>query len=272
MIGEIIQLALLKLDYFNGLENYLELAILAMTWVMLYVKDMATEKSLAAWLVVCITMMILLLFEKLHLLGMSIYISMFRKISFNFIKLAILLIWMVMAFSVSFYLLIHISIKGDNETPFVSQMNNNQAGEELKNDTLNFLNAFLNTVIMSTGEFNFSNLDFKDVAASRLLFGAFLFSIFLVGMNLLNGVAIHDIQIIKHNASKYKVRDQAECIISFDILRTFVERFRKVRIDEGLIFLKCFPDKVCSLFPNRHKSTTYVKCDGYHKESLFIHG
>jgi len=281
MLREIIQLRIFRFDYFQSIDNYIEVSILVLTCSMLYTTDILIQQSMAAWLVLMITVELLLHFEKMHLLKMSLYVSMFRKITFNFVKLSILILWMVIAFGISFYLLIHVTpndvshkeINGQNKIQIGIQNMTEVMGEESKRENRfapTLKDALLKTLIMSTGEFDFSSLDFHYFPASRLLFAVFVFSIFLVGLNLLNGIAISDIQSIQNDASKYHVRDQIECIFNFDNLKPIFSLFGCLYLwKKSQIFDDCFPDKViASMYPNRHHSTLWVKCSG-HKESRF---
>ncbi|CAL4071617.1 unnamed protein product [Meganyctiphanes norvegica] len=277
MLREIIQLLILKWDYFKTFDNYLEVSIYVLTFIMLYCGNIHAQHSIGAWLVVFSTMEIILLFEKMHLLQMAIYISMFKKVTLNFVKLTILLSWMVIAFGVSFYLLFHITsnngkqniqvFKNGQTEPEVGNPNITEAmGEENEDKFATWNGAFLKTLVMSTGEFDYSDLNFDNFPlASKLLFVVFIFSIFLVSMNLLNGIAISDIQIIQNDANKYHIRDQIELLYKFDQLKHFYRRLGCFNYwKKSQIFECCFPDKVIeSILPNRHYSTLWVRCKGH---------
>ncbi|CAL4118992.1 unnamed protein product, partial [Meganyctiphanes norvegica] len=254
MIREIVQLTIFKWKYFNNTDNCLEVAILVLTAIMLYTRNIHMQHSIAAWLVVFSTMEIILLFEKMHLMEMAIYISMFKKVTYNFVKLTVLLSWAVLAFGASFYLLFHIT------STEIGNPNIRENGFDT------WRQAFLKTLVMSTGEMDYSDLDFHFFpSASRLLFVLFIFTIIFVAYNLLNGIAISDIQVIQNDASKYQIRDQVDSIINFDNLKPIYKLFGCINIwKKAQLLEECFPDKVIGpILPNRHYSTLYVRCKGH---------
>ncbi|CAL4069662.1 unnamed protein product, partial [Meganyctiphanes norvegica] len=252
MLKEIAQCIIFKWEYFKSFDNYLEVTILVLTCTMLFTENINLQHSIAAWLIVFITMEMILLFEKMHLLKMAIYISMFKKVTLNFVKLTILLSWMVLAFGVSFRLLcqnIEVAISDENGNKFATW------GE-----------AFLKTLVMSIGELDFYDFKFdRFPIASRLLFVVFIFSIVLVAMNLLNGIAISNIQDIQNDACNYQIRDQVECITNFDQLAPVYRWLQCLNVwKRNQIFECCFPDKVIeSIHPNRHYSKLWVRCKGH---------
>lgn len=271
MVREIMQLKLFKLYYFTSLNNILELSIIVMTMMLLYYDKYISKESIGAWLVVLITLELFLLLEKLHLSQISLYISMFRKITFNFVKLTSLLFCLVIAFGISFYYLLHLQSKGN--LPCVNQNASNTTGELNQNKFAdNLMGAILKTVIMSTGEFDFSDLDFRCFPASRLLFAVFIFSTFLVGMNLLNGIAISDIQDIQNCATEYQVVDQIECILYIENWRLLYSCILPTKAwTPGLVFKTCFnTDKTITYYPNRRFPSSLVTCEG-HKQLWYTH-
>ncbi|CAL4196841.1 unnamed protein product, partial [Meganyctiphanes norvegica] len=70
MTREVIQFYLFKNKYIQSFENYLEVTILVLTFIMLYIENLETMQimKIMAWLVVFISAEFLLLLEKLHLL------------------------------------------------------------------------------------------------------------------------------------------------------------------------------------------------------------
>jgi hypothetical protein len=55
--------------------------------------------------------------------------------------------------------------------------------------------AIIKTIIMLTGEFEASSIDFHQNALSYLIFVLFLFFMSIVVLNLLNGLAVSDTQV-----------------------------------------------------------------------------
>ena len=140
MLREVMQFSLLKWDYVTSFDNLLELSILGLTFTLFCIEDFSRtllciedssrkmlcnedfdyHRSISAWLIVFITVGLFLKVEKMHLLKVSLYISMFRKVAYNYVKLIILIGSMVLAFALSFNLLIYKKI--DDTT----QGNNNK--------------------------------------------------------------------------------------------------------------------------------------------------
>lgn len=61
-----------------------------------------------------------------------------------------------------------------------------------------FDRSVIRTIVMSTGEFDFSDLSFQY--HSQWIFVAFVFLITTIFMNLMNGLAVDDIRKIQSNA------------------------------------------------------------------------
>lgn len=285
LIREIIELTIFKMKYLQNLDNCLQVVILVLTYCMLYSK-IGYQQSIMAWLLVFSTIEFFLILEKMHLLKMSLYISMIRKITYNYVKLFAFMLYPVIAFGISFYFSVNIQLEDIKTKKMESketQINNGRA-EELATDITDTLNqngtkfadtlveAVLKTIIMSTGEFDYSDLDFQH-PSSKLIFLVFVFLVFLVGLNLLNGLAISDIQAILKDASKFQVSYQVECIICFDYLKpvfSWICCFNKwIKLHS---FEYCFPDKVLTMYPNRDSAagrTPQVRCQVHITEKWF---
>ncbi|CAL4213880.1 unnamed protein product, partial [Meganyctiphanes norvegica] len=274
LVREIIQLVSFKWDYFKSFENYLEVAILILTCIMHFTENSPAQQSISAWLVVFSTMEMILLFEKMHLLEMAIYISMFKRVTLNFVKLLIIISWMVLSFGLSFFLLFHITSTHGKQSSLEIVIGQNKTEIEIQNENkfATWNGAVLKTLVMSIGEIEFSDLDFEHFPlASKLLFVMFIFIVVLVGLNLLNGIAISDIQAIRHEATNYHVLDQVDCLIKFDQFNPFHKWLCLSKMwKKSQIFECCFPDKVIdSIYFNKHHSNTWVssklwvRCKGH---------
>ncbi|CAL4154432.1 unnamed protein product, partial [Meganyctiphanes norvegica] len=198
---------------------------------------------------------IILLFGKMPLFESLIYITMFKRVTFNFLKIiAVLFLWIILAFSFSFF----IMFKG-NTLP------------EGDNSFTTFFNALLKTVVMSTGEMDYTDMHF-DLSAypvsSRLVFTLFIFVIVFVTMNLINGIAISDIKDILEEAENHAIMAEAECIIGINetlkVLKKVIGTEYLNRLwNTCLVFNNCFPTKKVSLFPNRHYNHIWATCEGH---------
>ncbi|CAL4124292.1 unnamed protein product, partial [Meganyctiphanes norvegica] len=271
-LKEIVQLFIFKWDYFKNFDDCLQVSILVLIYIMLYSGSIHAQYSIAAWLVIFTTAEIILIFEQMHMLEIAIYISMFKKVTFDFVKLTALIVWMVLAFGVSFYLLFHFPSNNENLQVFENRQNETDIRtqnitaameEENANQFATLNEALLKTLVMTTGELDFSDFEFDSFPlTSRLIFVLFLFCIIFVACNLLNGIAISDIQVIQKDASKYLVRDQVRCIINFDRLKPWLRCLKMWK--SGQMFECCFPNKVIkSIHSNTTNSTLWVRCNGH---------
>ena len=270
-IREFIQLVIFKIKYFWSFDNFLEVSILVLTWYMLFGKNAGYyQRGIMSWLLLCMTVGLFLLLEKMYLFKVSIYVSMIRKITYDYVKLLFYLLFPVVAFGISFYFC--IVTKKDDEQPFRKDESKDFA---IVNKSTSFAETFveagIKTLIMSTGEFNFSDMVIEN-RSIFILFAAFVFLVFLVGMNLLNGMAISDIQDIKKDASKYQVVNQVENLIIYNKLKQI---FNWSICDEILEkhqnFEYCFEDKIVKLNPNKNVSAgggTYVKCSVHKTQTI----
>ena len=198
---------------------------------------------------------------------------MIRKITYNYVKLLFFLIYPIVAFGISFYFCIFT--ENDDEPQVENKLLNVPDVYEKENRTEfaeSFLEASIKTLIMSTGEFDFSDLVFKS-RSIWILYMLFVFVVFLVGMNLLNGIAISDIQEIQKDAGRYHVRQQVNCLVTYDKLEALCDWvFCSYIWGNCQNFVYCFPDKVIELDPHTNIAAggdTYVRCS-VHERQTFI--
>lgn len=121
---------------------------------------------------------------------LSTYIMMFKTVSENFIKFIFLYSFLIIAFSIAFHLLFR------TDTHFNT-----------------YWRSLLKTVVMSTGEMEYTSLEFSRAAYSgHIAFFGFLFLIALVLMNLLNGLAVSDTAAIQADAELHSLVARAALI------------------------------------------------------------
>ena len=175
--------------YVTRFENWLEISIVTLTGALLFIPmNNGAQQSLCAWLILFSwTEFILLLGRHPYL---AVYITMFTTVTYNFLKFIIMFSFMVIAFSISFYL--------------VFQMN-----EHFET----YHQSLLKTIAMTTGEIEYTDLPLSELPiSSHLLFVVFVFLIVLVLMNLLNGLAVSDIQQIQQEAEIVSYSSRVELI------------------------------------------------------------
>ena len=126
----------------------------------------------------------------------AIYMIMLLTVMKNSIRFLISTIVILLGFSYSLLTLI------DNYTEFKSQSetNSNQSTGFFKSISLGFTRTF----IMTAGELNSANLYF-DYIMTYIVVILFIFTVSIVLVNLLNGLALDDVRKIRRNA-EYKYR------------------------------------------------------------------
>ncbi|XP_012280035.1 transient receptor potential cation channel protein painless [Orussus abietinus] len=165
-IREIVQVISSPCHYVYSLENWLEVTLLGIGFVLLRISSAqlaAVAILLSAW-------------ELVILMGqhprMSTGIEMFKTVSLNFARFLLPYAFLILAFALAFFTLFK-----DADDP-------------------NFPNlgrSLFKTVIMLTGEFEAGEIPFPaHPVLSHLVFVLFVFLIAIVLFNLLNGLAVSD--------------------------------------------------------------------------------
>lgn len=268
--------------YVARLENWLEISIVVLTFIVLFIPINAVSlQSLCAWLILFSWIEFVLLLGRHPYL--SIYITMFTTVTYNFLKFIIMFSFMIVAFSISFYLVFQVQ----------------------ENFTTYYL-SLLKTIAMTTGEIEYTDLPLADFpVSSHLLFVLFVFLIVLVLMNLLNGLAVSDIQQIQQEAEivSYSSRVELVSYIESVFLTSPLHRIfpGSLRCCEGgeekddcyqttcietqnpairllnwlgqrtLMFQTCLRDPCISLYPNRGKDRWHIcDCHSFHLKETQI--
>jgi len=183
-VRELSQLLILGKKYLLRLENWLEIAIIVMTFSLLIVAPSnANPKVLSAILYLLVSLELVLLMGRHPRL--ATYVSMFFQVSKNFVKFLLWYMCLIFAFGISFYIIFN-KCEGDDCA---------------KNFFRDVPNSIFKTVVMISGEYEAGDINFEHVSiTSHLIFIAFLFFISIVMINLLNGLAVSDTQEIKNEA------------------------------------------------------------------------
>lgn len=117
---------------------------------------------------------------------------MFKTVTLSFLKSFALYAIIIIAFSLSFFTLLH-------KPKQTTWDNDNQKIVTVEGDDLNRFDsvqlAVLKTLVMLTGEFDAASIDFSKNFWNYLFFVVFLFVVSTVLFNLLNGLAVSDIQV-----------------------------------------------------------------------------
>ncbi|XP_063222107.1 transient receptor potential cation channel protein painless-like [Bacillus rossius redtenbacheri] len=203
---EMFQLLVSPKRYFRSPENYMELLLIVLTSIIIFsdIQSQNIRTNLSAY-------GILLSYAELVLLlgrhpKLSTNIEMLKRVSCNFLKFLAWYSSLLLAFSLSFYILFRNSSSSKTED-----------GDGEENFFLNPGMSMLKTVVMMTGEFDASSLPFESLpGTSQFMFILFVFLIALVLLNLLNGLAVSDTQAIKNDAEIVSLVSRVQLIHHFE--------------------------------------------------------
>jgi hypothetical protein len=151
--------------------------------------------------------------------SVAVYNEMMKRVTFNYVKFLFCYSPLILAFSFSFYILYHkeSSSERKNGTFYVNSASGNFS---VPDDNVDFYSnlhfPLLKTAIMMIGELDASNMSITDERYFVFLFFVFMMTIVL--MNLLNGLAVSDIQAIKNDAELVACRSKVEMVYHFESL------------------------------------------------------
>lgn len=190
---EIFQLFYSPMNYLKNMENYLEMMALMIIAIILSGMKLSEKcKNANVSIVILIIMWeFFLLISSLPFLSFSEHFIMLRTVTYGFFKSLLLYSVILIAFALSFSSMFHTT-KSMNDA---NQRNND--GNDTVNE-LSFDNFFLSTIkitVMMTGELDSSNIKFSLNPMSYLIFFIFIFFVTTILFNLLNGLAVYDIQV-----------------------------------------------------------------------------
>lgn len=204
ILRESFQLLVSPKIYVRDVENYIEVALIVSTLVMLSVNS--PQKQLSAVII------LLSAFELIMLMGqmpaLSTNIVMLRTVSWNFFKCLSWYAILIVAFALSFFILFHENGQMSHDCKNGTKTED----DEEENDFFeNPGSSLFKTIVMLTGEFDATSIKFCNFPyTSRIIFVTFVFMIAIVLINLLNGLAVSDIQMIKSDAELHGLVARAE--------------------------------------------------------------
>ena len=123
------------------------------------------------------------------------YIKMFTKVLSTYFYIILSYVPFLIAFSFVFSLIFN----DDSDESTGSSSNSTCPQEEEFDHFGTIFDSIIRTSVMLTGEFNYPDIPMKHWLG-RLIFVIFLFLMVIVIMNLLNGLAVSDIQKIQNDA------------------------------------------------------------------------
>ncbi|XP_039434061.1 transient receptor potential cation channel protein painless-like [Culex pipiens pallens] len=192
IIRELLQIDILRFKYVTSLENLLDILTIIGTFLSLAT---GCNPILSSLIVIAFVRQLTILIGSLPF-KIATYMHMFNTITYNFLLSFLLFIPWLSAFTYCFYL--SHSVRSKNIT----------SPTEANNDSFNtfgtFTDAALKTLVMTTGEFDASNLDLND--GKMILLVLFIFFVPFVFLNLINGLAVSDITEIRKEAELIGIR------------------------------------------------------------------
>jgi len=268
---ELLQFSISPGQHFNSVENILEVLLIVLTGVLLFDGhpgcDIGFKRELsAAVLLFSWIEFVTMVGRHPRLSSYNIYSTMFYRVLKTFISFLTWYSLFIIAFALSFYILLHDDNGQEKDYPFF--------------DNVGF--TLVKTFSMFVGELEFSDIPFNS-PFSYFFFLTFVFLIVVVLMNLLNGLAVSDTGLIREEAeihahvSRVEVISQAEATLLGDpahLLRghgwvsklvptcglrrklgsalrcqTF---FRTITASNGiLLFYSFLPNKTLVVYPNK---------------------
>ncbi|XP_044755452.1 transient receptor potential cation channel protein painless [Coccinella septempunctata] len=200
VIRELFQILVNPMGYYKDVDNWLEMILIFLVGFIIFVRDPSNDsrKQLSSLAILLST------FELVLMVGqhprLTTNVVMFKRVSTNFIKFLSWYFLLIAAFAMSFYILFSESVaenaEGETENPL-----NEENNEEETNFFINPGVALFKTLVMLTGEFDASDMNFHHFPiTSKVIFIMFVLMIALILLNLLNGLAVSDTQTIKNDA------------------------------------------------------------------------
>lgn len=180
---ELFQLISSPITYITSLENWLEICLIVLTSIlMLCEMSYMTLRNQVSAVVILLSWGELILLVGRHP-SLATHLEMFKRVTKNFLSFLVWYSILIIAFALSFYILFRNDADNDNK---------------FNNPT----SAMFKTIVMLTGEFDtFDSLPFSlHPIVSHALFLLFTFLIAIVLLNLLNGLAVSDTQLIRADA------------------------------------------------------------------------
>lgn len=277
---ELVQLAVSFKRYVASLENIVQNTILLLTTILILDQNMnfETGRHIAAVLIVGSWLMFLI-YLGLHP-SLNTKVFMFYSVATSFCKFLLWYVFVIIAFALSFYIMFHTDhadASPNEDYPFFD----------------NIGSCLTKSLAMFVGELEFSDIPFTPNPISTIMFIAFVFFIVVVLMNLLNGLAVSDITIIRDEAEVLSLKSQVDLISYWESILlndpynflTSWPRFLSAlpslsccfwvkrmpgcesiisRLTGGsriLLFYQCLPNKTAVFYPNKR----IPSCNPYKK-------
>lgn len=208
--------------YVTSIENYLECTLIVLVMLILFkVCSESWHRIFAASTILLIAIEIFLLAGSLPFWSFSCHYVMLKTVTLSFLKSLSLYAIILLAFSLSFFTLLHESPESNETTNVLNNdINENKENNDEDSDDFNKFNSvglsIMKTLVMSTGEFDVASINFKLNSFSYIIFITYLFIVSIVLLNLLNGLAVSDTQAIKSEAELTNFIRRSQVLARYD--------------------------------------------------------
>jgi hypothetical protein len=226
-LREMQQLIVHRWVYIKLLQNWLEILLIISTFIscsgLVESAELKLHSSAVAIFLGWSEM--LMLSGRLPLL--SVQHEMLRTVSVTFLRFMAGYVTLLIAFALSFYIL----FKGSSE----------HGGAEMFTSPPISL---LMTIVMFTGEFDASDLSFDTLPyTSHVIFLLFVVLVAIILLNLLNGLAVNDTEIIRKNAERLSLAARAKLISRIEGLINALPKCMKPSVE--------LKEEMFVIYPNR---------------------
>jgi len=214
-LRELLQLILHRWLYIVSPENWLEISLIIATFISCsgVVGSAVVKLHSSAVALLLGWSELLMLLGRLPLL--SVQQEMLRTVSFTFLWYMMGYVTLLIAFAFSFYIL----FRGSSE----------QGGAEM---FANIPVSLLKTIVMFTGEFDTSSLSFDTLPyTSHVIFLLFVVLVAIVLLNLLNGLAVNDTEVIRKDAETLSLAARAKLVSRIETFVNALPKFMKSAVE-----------------------------------------
>lgn len=187
----IFSIILLKLRYFISFDHIFDLTMVILLVIIMYgrhILDDTMFRMLSTTVILMNGMEVMWLMEMFPFKVICIYAKILKKVTVNFIKFFCLYSILIFAFAASFYTL----FDHRSTTPCGGFNLHNKSGLHFSTPWA----SIFKTMIMLSGEFEATEINFDCNLTTYFIFVAFIFVITIILMNLVNGLAVNDTQQI----------------------------------------------------------------------------
>lgn len=201
---ELVQLIFSPRIYLSSFDNYLESAVIVLMLIILF--DLGFDgwrRTIAATTIILMACGIFVLVGSLPIPAFGVHFVMLETVGKNFVKGLSLYSIIIIAFALSFYALFHEPMPSSKNSTISGVNHSSKSQSESEHEYHKFSSiglSLLKTIVMTIGELDAGSIDFNANASSYFIFVVFILAVTTVLANLLNGLAVSDINTVKSEA------------------------------------------------------------------------